>query len=120
MCKIVAFIVKTWNFTKKTRKYFTLQKQPFTDVSNISIFKNLREFTKKQKKKKQYRSLFLIKLQASSSLSIKKPTPAQLFSLIFCEIFKNISFMQHLGVTASDSLDHYIKIHPDIILKTSK
>ena len=56
-------------------------------------------------------SLFLIKLQASHSFSIKlqtwglqlfkKETVAQVFSCEFCEISKNTSLTQHLWVTAS-------------------
>ena len=33
-------------YKKKNRKDLTLQNQPFTDVSKISVFKNLGKFTK--------------------------------------------------------------------------
>ena len=35
---------------------------------------------------------------------IKKETPIKLFSGEFCEIFKNTYFVEHLGMTTSDSL----------------
>ena len=38
---IRGILKNTWNFTKKTCKDLTLQKQPFTDVSKITFFKNL-------------------------------------------------------------------------------
>ena len=45
--------------------------------------------------------LFLIKLQASTCNFIKKQTLTQAFSCEFCEIFKNILFVEHFRVTAS-------------------
>ena len=45
--------------------------------------------------------LFLIKLQVSTCNFIKKQTLTQAFSCEFCEIFKNIFFVEHFWVTAS-------------------
>ena len=49
-----------------------------------------------------------------------KKTPAQIFFCDFCEISKNKIFIEHLRVTICDSSHHYLKIFPNIILKTTK
>ena len=36
---------------------------------------------------------------------IKKETLAQVFSCEFCEIFKNIYFLEHLRATASENIN---------------
>ena len=48
ICKTVVFIVKTLNFAKKGSQNLTLRKQSFTEVSEISIFKNLAKPTQKK------------------------------------------------------------------------
>ena len=44
---------------------------------------------------------FLVKLQASAFNFIKKETLAQVFSCEFCEILKDIFFVEHIRVTTS-------------------
>ena len=44
---------------------------------------------------------FLIKLKSEASNFIKKETLAQVFSCVFCYIFKDTFFTEHLQVTAS-------------------
>lgn len=64
------FHSKNLKLYEKTRKDLTLQKQPFTNVSKISVFKNSTKFTKKH----QYWNLFLIKSKAPSvGLYQKRP-----------------------------------------------
>ena len=61
------------------------------------VLKNFAKFTEST----CARVTFLIKLQAEAGNFIKKETLAKMFSCEFCEIFKNILFMEHLRATAS-------------------
>ena len=54
---------------------------------------------------------FLIKLQASGSFNfIKKETLAQVFSVIFCEIFKKPFFIEHLWWLILDIVDEILHV----------
>ena len=84
------FIVKTWNFTKKTRKVLTLQKEPFTDVSKVIVFQNLGKLTKKTP---TLESLFNKVCRPQSGSLLKKIPRQKCFFCEFCEVFENSFFI---------------------------
>ena len=80
---------------KRYRKY--IQKIQLTEAfCKKGVLRNFAKFTGKQLRQ----SLFLIK-QAEAWNVINKETPAQVFSCEFNKISKNIFFIEHLRVTAS-------------------
>ena len=102
---------------EKDSQNLTLHKQSFTDVSEISIFKNLAKLTRKKKAVLGY---LFEKVAGPQPGSLLKKIPPQIFFCEFCEIFKNSIFIEHFQVITCDSSGHYLKIYPDIILKTTK
>ena len=102
---------------EKDSQNLTLHKQSFTDVSEISIFKNLAKLTWKKKTVLEY---LFNKVAGPQPGSLLKKIPPQIFFCEFCEIFKNSIFIEHFQVITCDSSGHYLKIYPDIILKTTK
>ena len=81
--------------------FHKFQKQPQEGRCSVrkGVLTNFANFTGKH----LCQSLFLIKLQASASKSIKKETLAQLFSCEVYKIYKNTFFIKHHWATASET-----------------
>ena len=73
------------------------KKQPPEVFYKKGVLKNFAKFTRKH----QYQSLFLRKLQALACNFIEKEILPQMFSYIFCKIFKDTFSTEHLRATVS-------------------
>ena len=62
----------------------------FYKIDVLKIFAKFKEKLLRQ-------SLFFYKVANQACNFIKKETPAQLFLCVFCEIFKNIFFLQNIS-----------------------
>ena len=104
----------SWGIFKKIILFLALQKQPFPDNYKIGLLKNFVKLTGKH----LHRSLYLMKLQASSQQLYWERDPTQTFSFKFTDVLKKIFFTIVLGAAPAESSSPATCL--DIIIQTSK
>ena len=72
---------KNLRLYEETRKNLVLQKQPFTDVSKMSAFKNFAKFSNNT-------NTGVCSCRPPAWIFIKKETPAQMFSVSFAKFLR--------------------------------
>ena len=108
--KNLKFYGKKLQLRKETPIYYTFQKQTLADAYKIDVFKDFAKFTEKL----VYRSLCLMKLQASILQLHRKKDPGSDVFLRILWNFKEHLFFKNSFLTFQVK---YIKICPDIVIR---